>query len=214
MGLAIARDIARLNERDSWPVYRLSKTGISSQFGELSGIDGLGAPRHLEIVPYVVAKNITYPHDSTFGRQQQFEVGGDLKYGVTSNVTLDATVNPDFGQVESDPAVLNLSNFETFLPERRPFFVEGTGIFRFDLNCHMSSCTGLFYSRRIGRQPQLSDGSAGTPTATSIIGAAKLTGRTSGGLSIGVLDALTARELNDTLAAPPPSRRRTTSRRR
>ena len=205
-GLAISRDVARLNESDSWPIYRLSKTGISSQFGDLSGINGLGAPRHLEIVPYAVAKNITYPENGAYGRQQQFEVGGDLKYGVTSNLTLDATVNPDFGQVESDPAVLNLSNFETFLPERRPFFVEGTGIFRFDLNCSMSSCTGLFYSRRIGRQPQLSDGTIGTPSATSIIGAAKLTGRTSGGLSVGFLDALTAREVNDssgTTAEPP-----------
>ena len=197
MGFAIARDIARLNERDSWPVFRLSKPGYSSQFGVVSGIDGLGAPTHLEIVPYVVTKNITYPHpDSSYGRQQQFELGGDIKYGLTSNITLDGTVNPDFGQVESDPAVLNLTNLETFLPERRPFFVEGTGIFRFDMNCLMHACSGLFYSRRIGRQPQLTNGAVGTPTVTSIVAAAKLTGRTGGGLSIGVLDALTAREEN------------------
>jgi hypothetical protein len=208
MGIAIARDVARLNERDAWPVYRTSITGIASQFGDLTGIDGLGAPRHLEVVPYVVAKNISFPNaDSIYGRKQQFEVGGDIKWGVTSNLTLDGTVNPDFGQVESDPAVLNLSNFETFLPERRPFFVEGTGIFRFDMNCNMGACTGLFYSRRIGRQPQLSNGSPGTPTATSIIGAAKLTGRTESGLSLGVLDALTSREFNDdsmhSIAEPP-----------
>ena len=198
MGLAIAREIARLNEKDSWPVYRMSHTGIASQFGELSGIDGLGTAPHLEIVPYAVAKSITFPHaDSSYGREQQYAVGGDIKWGVTSNLTLDGTVNPDFGQVESDPAVLNLSNFETFLPERRPFFLEGTGIFRFDMNCNMGSCSGLFYSRRIGRQPQLTDGGAGSPTVTSIYGAAKLTGRTDGGLSVGVLDALTAREVND-----------------
>ena len=113
-------------------------------------------------MPYAVAKNITYPHDDTYGRQQEFAVGGDIKYGVTSNLTLDGTVNPDFGQVESDPAILNLSNFETFLPEKRPFFVEGTGIFQFDIGCNNGACTGLFYSRRIGRQPQLSDGAAGS----------------------------------------------------
>ena len=196
MGFGMWRDIARLNERDSWPVYRYSKQGISSQMGEITGIQGLGAPRHLEITPYAVTKSITYPHDSTYGRQQQFTAGADLKYGVTSNLTLDGTINPDFGQVESDPAVLNLSNFETFLPEKRPFFVEGMGIFHFDMSCNNGACSGLFYSRRIGRQPQLSNGEPGTPTATSILGAAKLTGRTAGGLSVGILDAYTARAEN------------------
>ena len=198
MGFAVVRDIARLNERDSWPVYRRSKPGIASQLGEITDIDGLGSPRHLEVTPYVVTKNITYPATGGDGwqRQQDLTGGADLKYGVTSNLTLDGTINPDFGQVESDPAVLNLSNFETFLPEKRPFFVEGTGIFRLDLSCNNGACTGLFYSRRIGRQPQLSDGSAASPAATTILGAAKLTGRLSGGLSLGVLDALTARAQN------------------
>ena len=198
MGIGIWRDIARLNERDSWPVFRFSKNGISSQLGEITGIDGLGQPRHLEIVPYVVAKNYNYQSDlsNAYGRQQELTAGGDIKYGLTSNLTLDGTVNPDFGQVESDPANLNLSNFETFLPEKRPFFVEGSGIFRFDMSCNDGACTGLFYSRRIGRQPQLSDGEPGSATTTSIMGAAKLTGRLSGGLSIGVLDALTAKEQN------------------
>lgn len=129
MGLGIWRDIARLNERDSWPVYRFSKNGISSQLGEITGIDGLGTPRHLEITPYVVAKNFNYQNDyaNTLGREQELTAGGDIKYGLTSNLTLDGTINPDFGQVESDPANLNLSNFETFLPEKRPFFVEGSG---------------------------------------------------------------------------------------
>ena len=116
---------------------------------------------------------------------------------MTSNLTLDATVNPDFGQVEADPAVLNLSAFETFYPEKRPFFIEGTGIFRFDLQCHMGSCSGLFYSRRIGRSPEISDTSttALLPTSTSIIGAAKLTGRTQSGLSVGLMEAATQREV-------------------
>ncbi len=197
MGLGIWRDIARLNERDSWPLYRNSKTGISSQLGEITGINGLKSPRHAEVVPYVVAKNNSFQESSgSYTRQQQIEIGGDIKYGVTSNLTLDGTINPDFGQVESDPAVLNLTNFQTYLAERRPFFVEGMGIFRFDVICGNGPCTGLFYSRRIGRQPQLTDGAPGTPTATTILGAAKLTGRTGGGLSVGVLDALTAKETN------------------
>ena len=209
MGFAVVRDIARLNERDSWPVYRRTKPGISSQLGELTGIEGLGSPRHLEVTPYVVTKNITWPSNSaetSFERQQDFTAGADLKYGLTSNMTLDGTINPDFGQVESDPAVLNLSNFETFLPEKRPFFVEGMGIFRLDLSCNNGNCSGLFYSRRIGRQPQLSDGSDASASVTSIIGAAKITGRTSGGLQVGVLDAYTAKEQNsDGNTSEPPT---------
>ena len=209
MGFAIVRDIARLNERDSWPVYRRTQPGISSQLGELTGIEGLGSPRHLEVTPYVVTKNITWPSNisgTSFERQQDLTGGADLKYGLTSNLTLDGTINPDFGQVESDPAVLNLSNFETFLPERRPFFVEGMGIFHLDMSCNNGACSGLFYSRRIGRQPQLSDGSDASASVTSIIGAAKITGRTQGGLSVGVLDAFTAKEQNeDGSTSEPPT---------
>jgi hypothetical protein len=109
---------------------------------------------------------------------------------------LNATVNPDFGQVEADPAVLNLSAFETFFQEKRPFFVEGTGLYSFDVNCNIVNCSGegLFYSRRIGRRPQIgSYAGVGSRTATPIIGAGKLTGRFPGGLSIGVLEAVTQR---------------------
>ncbi len=121
-----------------------------------------------------------------------------MKYAITPALTLTATVNPDFGQVEADPAVVNLSAFETFFPERRPFFVEGSGVFRFDMDCNDGSCTGLFYTRRIGRQPQLSadvpdDGFVSAPSNTTIIGATKATGRI-GGFSVGILNALTAEE--------------------
>ncbi|MEO8879030.1 MAG: DUF5916 domain-containing protein, partial [Gemmatimonadaceae bacterium] len=196
-GFAIVRDIARLNERDSWPLIRRDRTGIASQFGELTGIEGLGSPRHLEVLPYAVTKNVTTTTPAlAYGHQQKITGGVDLKYGVTSNFTLDATVNPDFGQVEADPAVINLSAFETFYQEKRPFFIEGSGIFRFNLQCHSGACSGLFYSRRIGRAPEITDTSttAQLPTRTSIIGAAKLTGRTQHGLSVGVLDAVTDRE--------------------
>jgi Domain of unknown function (DUF5916)/Carbohydrate family 9 binding domain-like len=199
-GFSVVRDIARFNERDSWPVYRRSRAGISSQLGEVTGLVGLASPRRLEAAPYVVTKNVTDPASLAFARRQELSAGADVKYGLTSNLTVDAAINPDFGQVEADPAELNLSGFETLFREKRPFFLEGTGIFRFDLNCNDGICNGLFYSRRIGRGPQLTpvrddeDSLAVAPSVTTILGAAKLTGRLSRGTSIGVLDAVTQRE--------------------
>src|SRR5437899_192499 len=198
-GFAVWRDIQRYSERVSWPVFRNSQAGVSSQLGELVGLEGLPSPRQPEVAPYVVTKNISVPTGSAFDRSQKVTGGADLKYGITPALTLDATVNPDFGQVEADPAVLNLSVFETFFQERRPFFVQGAGIFRFDVNCSaVNDCStgeGLFYSRRIGRSPQLADyGGAGSSVATTIYGAAKLTGRLPGGQTLGVLDAVTGRE--------------------
>jgi len=198
-GFAVWRDIQRYSERVSWPVYRGSQAGISSQLGELTGLDGLPSPRRPEVAPYMLTKNESVPTGGAFDRSQKVTGGADLKYGLTPNLTLDATVNPDFGQVEADPAVLNLSVFETFFQERRPFFVQGAGIFRFDVNCSaVNDCStgeGLFYSRRVGRSPQIADyGGAGAPVATTIYGAAKLTGRLPGGQTIGVLDAVTGRE--------------------
>lgn len=197
-GLAITRDIARYSERISWPLYRRSKAGIASQFGELEGIRGIASPRRLEIAPYSVTRTANVPDGPTaYQQRSQGTVGIDVKYGLTSDLTLDATVNPDFGQVEADPSVLNLSAFETFFPEKRPFFLEGQGLFRFDLNCNDGSCSGLFYSRRIGRSPQLGGTyfDDGNQTASTILGAGKLTGRMSGGTSVGLLNATTQREV-------------------
>ncbi len=199
-GFGVWRDLERRAERDSWPLYSPEKTGLSSQLGRLDGIAGITTAQRLEVTPYVVTKNVerTLPN-AKFGRGQDLSAGGDLKFGITPNITLDATVNPDFGQVEADPAVLNLSAFETFYAEKRPFFVEGTGLYQFQLNCYIvvdcSTNEGLFYSRRIGRSPTLSGlyGDASTPTATPIAAATKLTGRTANGLSFGVLDAATER---------------------
>jgi hypothetical protein len=192
-GFMLMRDIVRTSERDSWPVFRRSKRGLSSQFGELTGLRGLGSPHRLEAAPYVVGKNVAQPEAGGFGRAQKQTIGGDLKYGLTSNLTLDATVNPDFGQVEADPAQLNLTAFETFVAEQRPFFLEGTGIFSFN-----GDASRLFYSRRIGRSPQLAglvaDPAADIPAATPILGAGKLTGRIANGTSIGSLFAATGRE--------------------
>ncbi|MGH7604028.1 MAG: DUF5916 domain-containing protein [Gemmatimonadaceae bacterium] len=201
-GFMVMRDIVRTGERDSWPLYRRSKSGIASQFGELAGLRGLGSSHRLEVAPYAVAKNVSIPQLSGFGRAEKQTIGGDLKYGVTSNLTLDATVNPDFGQVEADPAQLNLTAFETFLPEQRPFFLEGTGIFNFN-----GDPSRLFYSRRIGRAPQLSglvsDPNADIPAATTILGAAKLTGRLGSGTSLGSLFAMTGeRAIGPTVIEP------------
>ena len=196
-GLLINRDVARTSERVSWPVFRRSKTGIASQFGEVSGIQGIAAPRRLEVAPYTVAKTRNVANATGGYRGQSTgTVGADVKYGITSNLTLDATVNPDFGQVEADPSVLNLSAAETFYPEKRPFFLEGQGVFHFDVNCNDGTCSGLFYSRRIGRAPQLSDDyyyDASNPQSSTILGAGKITGRLGNGLSVGMLDAVTQR---------------------
>ncbi|HJU67138.1 MAG TPA: DUF5916 domain-containing protein [Gemmatimonadaceae bacterium] len=197
-GFGIWRDIERYRERSSWPLYHPQRAGLSSQLGRLEGMAELSTARRIEATPYVVAKNVQrITPTSDYDRVQELTAGGDLKIGITPNVTLDATINPDFGQVESDPSVVNLTAFETFLYERRPFFVEGTGLYRFELNCYIvvdcSTNEGLFYSRRIGRFPSLRGeyGDETTPTSTTIAAATKLTGRTRRGLAFGVLDAVT-----------------------
>jgi hypothetical protein len=198
-GMMFVRDVQRSGERDTWPVLRRSKVGIVSQFGDLEGFERLPTARRLEVRPYVVERNVTRLRGDgsvrDASRVQEHAVGMDVKYGLGANFTLDATVNPDFGQVEADPAVLNLSAFEQFFQERRPFFVEGVGIFRYDIDCNDGECTGLFYPRRIGRSPQLASlyGTAETPQFSPIVGAAKMSGRLPGGLSIGLLDAVTGR---------------------
>ncbi|MDE3053802.1 MAG: carbohydrate binding family 9 domain-containing protein, partial [Gemmatimonadota bacterium] len=194
-GIMIDRDVARFSERYSWPLYSRTRPGIASQFAQVPGFKGLAAPHRLEISPYTVARTSNAPAGAGYQQRTLGTVGADIKYGLTSNLTLDGTVNPDFGQVEADPSVLNLSAFETFFPEKRPFFIEGQNLFRFDVNCNDGVCSGLFYSRRIGRAPQLSDTYPGdeNPAQTTILGAAKLTGRLASGASVGVLDAVTQR---------------------
>ena len=195
-GLSIMRRIARKGERPVWPLIRRSKTGFVSQYAEVPGFTGLTAPRRVELMPYTVGRYGYSPLGNGTPRDAaKAQFGADLKVGLTSNVTLDAAINPDFGQVEADPGVLNLSAFEQFYAERRPFFLEGSGIFRYDIDCNDGDCTGLFYSRRIGRSPQLGGryGDAASPQQSTILGAAKVTGRLGNGLSIGLIDAVTNR---------------------
>lgn len=198
-GLLMVRDVARTRQRISWPLYHRDRQGYVSQAGEISGIERIPAPRRVELVPYVVTKNLTRADGpGSWTHPQEQTVGADLKWGLTSNLTVNATLNPDFGQVEADPAVLNLSAFEQFFEERRPFFLEGAGIFNFRTSCGDidTGCRGLFYSRRIGRSPQLTrtyDDPANA-TASRVLGAAKLSGRLANGLNIGVLTAMTGEE--------------------
>ena len=126
-GLAILRDIYRYNQRTAWPQIRPSGAGLTSQLGEVTGLDDFGTTRRLEAAPYIVARNDSRVVDGDFTRHSDVTVGGDLKYRVASNVTLDATVNPDFGQVESDPSVLNLTAFESFFDSGAPSSSRGAG---------------------------------------------------------------------------------------
>ena len=157
-GLAITRTIGRLNETSTWPLLAKSANGYVSSFGELTGLRLDRAPKRLEVVPYVVGQVKTQPGEPGNSLintpDPDGSVGVDLKYALRPGLTLTTTVNPDFGQVEADPAVVNLSAFETFFAERRPFFVEGGGIFNFSVDCNDGDCSGLFYSRRIGRTPR------------------------------------------------------------
>ena len=197
-GLMFLREIARTGERVSWPLFRRDAQGFISQAGDLVGLQNIPSPRRREVTPYVLTKNTTRASDGgARTHPQQSTVGADLKMGLASNLTLDAAVNPDFGQVEADPSVLNLSAFEQYFEERRPFFLEGAGIFEFRNFCGDidTGCRGLLYSRRIGRAPQLMGryGDAASPQQSTILGAAKVTGRTRSGLSVGMLDVVTER---------------------
>ncbi|HJQ20747.1 MAG TPA: DUF5916 domain-containing protein, partial [Gemmatimonadaceae bacterium] len=207
-GLQIWRYVDQSNERDMWAFWGRSQPGGPAFYGHLTGLVIRDRPRQLELLPYIVTGSTFHqvptadPYHSN--PQQRVSAGGDIKYLLTSNLTLDATINPDFGQVEVDPAVLNLSAFETYYEEKRPFFISGASAFYFGgMNCYFCSNTSsldAFYSRRIGRPPQLdpyvTDIStyADVPDNTSILGAAKITGRTNRGYNIGVLDAVTQRE--------------------
>lgn len=203
-GINFAREIARRNETSSWAPIRRSDAAIVSKSGELQGLRGLGSPARIEARPFSLARLTRAPGDTEnpFYHPNDFlsSAGMDLKFGVTNDLTLDMTINPDFGQVEADPAQVNLTASETFYPEQRPFFLEGAGIFNYGMGVgggDLGSET-LFYSRRIGRTPQgaVSDegGYSERPNFTTILGAWKLSGKTQSGWSVGLLHSMTAEE--------------------
>jgi hypothetical protein len=217
-GLQIWRTLARRNESDMWAFWKLNESGGPGYFGTIEGLALTAQPRQLELLPYVVSKSSFAlpaagdPFRSK--REMTGRVGGDLKYNITSNLTLDATVNPDFGQVEVDPASVNLSAFETTFSEKRPFFVANSSAFAFGgLNCFFCSnvsSLNVFYSRRIGRAPQLASlvqsqsSFSDVPDASPILGAAKITGRTAGGISVALLEAVTNRVSARYVTSPTP----------
>ncbi|MEM1056792.1 MAG: DUF5916 domain-containing protein [Bacteroidota bacterium] len=212
-GIQFARDIARTGETDFWSPMSPEEDGMVSQFGTLSDLRDLSAPRSLELQPYIAGAVTRAPGDAAnpFYNETDTEprVGLDMKYGLTSDVTLTATINPDFGQVEADPAQVNLGGFELFFEERRPFFVEGADVFSMEPRRFFSNNRpNLLYTRRIGRSPQrnafVSDDAfdaagdngavySDAPAQTTILGAAKVSGRI-GNVSFGVLDAVTGPE--------------------
>jgi hypothetical protein len=198
-GMHVWRWIDRISEESDWEVQSMSGPGMLYAFGELKGIKDIPKSRRIEIMPYAVGKLKTFEKvpGNPFadkGRSWLGNVGLDAKIGLTSNFTADLTVNPDFGQVESDPSVMNLTAFETLYEEKRPFFLEGLNIFKFEMGD-----ANLFYTRRIGHtpeyQPQYGDNEyLKYPDNTSILSAVKISGKTSNGLAVGVLQSLTANE--------------------
>jgi len=203
-GLNVSRDIFRFAETDKWPYIPENAPGKVYLFGELRGIKGIKPPRRVELLPYSVGKIERFEevkgNPFATGSDNSIALGLDGKIGITSNLTLDLTVNPDFGQVEADPSEVNLTTYETFFEEKRPFFIEGKNIFEFkDMGGGRNANDGLFYSRRIGRNPQLSpyvgdNEYSDAPNNTSIISALKLTGKTSRGWSVGIIEAVTQEE--------------------
>jgi hypothetical protein len=200
-GLNIKRSIPTLQEEVYWSPVLRTQRGWSSRFGDLRGIDGVQPRARLEVLPYVAGssrltgnRDTSNPFDNGLNLGQQF--GADLKIGVGSNLTLDATINPDFGQVEADPAEVNLTAFETFFPERRLFFLEGDNLLHGQVN-------NYYYSRRIGAPPigPAAGDYVDYPRTTTILGAAKLTGRLASGTSLGLLGAVTGEERARTATA-------------
>ena len=197
-GLEIKRAIPERNETIYWVLIPKAATGYPSQFGTLRGVSGIRPSRRLELLPYS-AGDLTFRANqdplNPFNDRTRGRVGGDLKVGLGPNMTLDATVNPDFGQVEADPAVVNLTAFETVFDERRPFFTEGNELLVGRGLSFLGRPTYL-YSRRVGAPPHGTVGGDFTsvPGSTTILGATKVTGRLASGLSIGALAAVTPRE--------------------
>jgi hypothetical protein len=201
-GLNVERWVPSRNEEVTWVLIPRTEERRTSLFGDLHGISGIRPSRRLEVMPYVASSSQRIgepdPQDPfASGANVQGRVGLDAKVGLGSNLTLEATVNPDFGQVEADPAEVNLSAFETFFDERRPFFIEGSDLIEGSVN-------NYFYSRRIGAPPagRASGDFVDYPATSTILGAAKLTGRLASGLSVGMLGAVTDEESARTFRFP------------
>ena len=207
-GFQVQRLVFRKQERSTWQHIRQNAGGWVSEFGELHGLRNLTTRKQIELAPYVVAQTERFEkvegNPFADGSRNRVSVGLDGKLAVTSDLILDFTINPDFGQVEADPGAVRLDGYEVFFEERRPFFIESRNLFDYRLTG--SEAGGdydadlLFYSRRIGgaphAYPDLRNGEyAEIPQKTSILGAAKFSGKTKKGWSIGILESVTQREM-------------------
>lgn len=198
-GVNFARRRIAANERSEWAFVPIGVDGDASRWGRLEGFLLSDRQRYAELLPYAMSgleRAPAEPGDPFFdGSEVESRIGADVRYGLGSTFVVDATLNPDFGQVEVDPRVVNLSAFETFFPEQRPFFTRDDRLFDFSLSGRQNN---LFHSRRIGRAPQGSAPSdadfVSAPGETTILGAGKVTGRTDGGLNMGALVGVTDRE--------------------
>jgi hypothetical protein len=205
-GFMVYREIPRFNgELNMWAYFSKNQPGFVSNYGSLKGLKDLRSSRPLYVAPYLLSNtrisdhlvNELHPETYTFSGN----IGGDIRYSFANGLTFNATINPDFGQVEADPARYNLTQYENYFSEKRPFFMEGSNILQFKLGVgdgDMGANT-LFYSRRIGRKPQMSIDDENAvyierPAQSSILSAAKLTGKTASGLSIGAMNAVTMEE--------------------
>lgn len=206
MGIGLVRKIHRKDELDVFHFSRKDDSGAASHYATLRGIQNIQPPKRLELSPYITGNHgiLKTEEDNPFynGHDTNLNIGTDLKIGIGNNLTIDATINPDFGQVEVDPAVINLSAFETVYQEKRPFFIEGADIFSFGNGGATNKLKfgadepSFFYSRRIGRYPQGEpDGNwVKTPSATSIIAATKISGKITDSWSIGAFSGITKQE--------------------
>jgi len=204
-GLEVVRSIFRHDELSLWKPISTKKSGWVSQYGQLKGIENIKPKRNIEIIPFIVTKldkyNKVTNNPFADGSDFNFEGGIDGKIGITNNLTLDFAINPDFGQVEADPSEVNLTAYESYFSEKRPFFIEGNNITNFQLTPGDSpwSRDNLFYSRRIGKKPilypHLNSGEyVKLPNTTRILGSFKLTGKTKKGWSIGIIESITNKE--------------------
>ena len=206
-GFNIMRRDFRADERSTWQHIPQNSSGWVSKYAELHGINSIKPKRQVEIQPYVLTRIEKFEKEEgnpyRDGSELGTNIGLDGKVGITNDLTLDFTINPDFGQVEADPSRLTLDGFQLFFSERRPFFIENANLFGFQVSSAEAGGNfnrdNLFYSRRIGQAPRGSvlspdDAFTDTPDFTSILGAAKLSGKTKNGLSIGILESITSEE--------------------
>jgi hypothetical protein len=200
-GLQVVRYLFRDSEKSLWQHIPSDASGWTSNYGELHGLNGLKPKRQIEIAPFLLAKYDSYEKEEgnpyATGSDFGYNFGLDGKIGLTNNLILDFTINPDFGQVEADPSELNLTAFESYFSEKRPFFIEGNNITNYQITPggHPWASDNLFYSRRIGRsphgEPELSDNEyAKLPERTNILGAFKLTGKSNDGWSVGIIESI------------------------